>query len=221
MHSPPSSLATLLEGESSEDRAFCYQRERWREWTGHLDQNALVLDDLPAELDRTGAARLVRDLLPGDVTGAFTVAMMWGHGSSGHGPFRTARILTGSKRPKEELVRVDARRRLGESADTALENGALAAWRMLNSRVGKVDRFGPAFITVWISLVTARGDARSHLAAPVLDPRISRWLATHGISIRLEHPDDYARYLDLVAGWATSSGLTPVEVEERILRLAR
>ncbi|MBI9113404.1 8-oxoguanine DNA glycosylase OGG fold protein [Sanguibacter suaedae] len=221
MLSPPSSLAALLEEESAADRAFCYQRERWREWTGHLDQNALVLDDLPAELDRTDAARLVRDLLPGDVTGAFTVAMMWGHGPSGHGPFRTARILTGSKRPKEELVRVDVRRRLRESADIALKKGAVAARLFLNAREGKVDRFGPAFITVWISLITARGEARSQFAAPVLDPRISRWLAVHAISVRGDHPDDYARYVEMVAGWATSSGLAPVEVEERILRLAR
>ena len=100
MNPVPRDLEALLSGERSPQRAFPYIGDRWRAWVGHLDGVSPVLESLPPALDGRTTARLVEGLLPGNVAGASPVAMIWGHGDSGYGPYRTARVLSGAKRPE-------------------------------------------------------------------------------------------------------------------------
>ncbi len=180
-----------------------------------------MLAGLPPELDRATAAHLVEDLLPRDVTAAFTVAMIWGHGSTGYGPYRTATILTASRSPKNVPVDATVRGRLGESVEVAREAGSVEGYRFLNNRPGKVSGLGPAFFTKWLYFVTARGEARSASAAPVLDGLVLAWLTARGVPLRAGYTDDYARYVETLTHWGAPHGLAPVAVEERIFRLIR
>jgi hypothetical protein len=222
MRPVPHDLEPLLSGEHLPQRGFSYHAERWRGWSGHLEGNGPMLGALPPKLDRRTTARLVEGLLPGDVVGAFTVAMIWGHGSSGYGPYRTARVLTAARSPKGAPVSPDVRSRLGESVEVAREGGPVEGYRLLNNRPGKVAGLGPAFFTKWLYFITARGDAGSVSAAPVLDALVISWLASHGgRSLRAGYTDDYARYVETLRSWGAPHGLAPADVEERIFRLIR
>ena len=218
----PRELEPLLAGEHPPQCGFSYPFERWREWAGHLEENGPVLGALPRELDRRTVALLVDGLLPGDVVGAFTVAMIWGHGTSGYGPYRTARVLTAARSPMGAPVSPGVRSRLGESIEVAREGGPVEGYRYLNNRPGKVDGLGPAFFTKWLYFVTARGDAGSANAAPVLDALVIEWLASHGgPSLRAGYTVDYAQYVETLRSWGAPHGLGPANVEERIFRLIR
>ena len=221
MQPVPDVLERLLSRERSAQRAFAYPAERWREWTGHLDGNRAMLDALPTAVDRTTTANLVEDLLPDDVTAAFTVAMIWGHGGSGYGPYRTAKILTGGAlSPKAAPVAPATRERLAKSAEIARDRGAVAGYRVLNNQPGKVAGLGPAFFTKWLYFTTARGDLRTATAAPVLDALVISWLASNaGLLLRAGCTDDYARYVETLMTWGAPHGLSASEVEERIFGL--
>ncbi|KQS96997.1 hypothetical protein ASG23_15445 [Cellulomonas sp. Leaf395] len=177
---------------------------------------------LPAALDRSTTARLVEDLLPSNAAGAFAVSMIWGHGWSGYGPYRTARVLTGMKRPAGEPVSPDVESRLNESIAIARASGPVEGYRFLNNRPGKIDGLGPAFFTKWLYFVTARADENSDDAAPVLDALVLTWLADNaGVVLRAGQTADYARYVGLMQSWGSPYGLAPAQVEERIFRLIR
>jgi len=219
---PPQDLESLLSGRHLAQRGFSFPAGSWRAWTGHLEDNSALFDELPTELDRRTTARTVERLLPDDATAAFTVAMVWGHGSSGYGPYRTAKVLTAAPSPKDAPVAPWVRDRLQESVEVARERGAIEGYRFLNNRPGKVTGLGPAFFTKWLYFVTARGDSTSALAAPVLDALVIAWLASHaGFALRAGYTDDYARYVETLTSWGAPHGLAASEVEERIFRLIR
>lgn len=153
----PGDLEPRLSGEHHPQRAFSYPAESWRRWVGHLEGDGPVLGALPPKLNRRTTARLVEEMLPGDVVGAFTVAMIWGHGSSGYGPYRTARVLTGERSPMGAPVSPGVRSRPRESVDVAREDGPVEGYRFLNNRPGKIGGLGPAFFTKWLYFTTARG----------------------------------------------------------------
>ncbi|MDM8086420.1 hypothetical protein QUV83_16735 [Cellulomonas cellasea] len=167
-------------------------------------------------------ARRVEQLVPDDVTGAFTVAMIWGHGTTGYGPYRTARVLTAEKKPKGHTVAPNVRSRLTESVEVARAAGAVEGYRFLNNKPGRIAGLGPAFFTKWLYFVTARGEAGSPNAAPVLDALVISWLSTYAqVTLRPGRTDDYARYLEILDSWGAPHGLAPAEVEERIFMLIR
>ena len=142
MNSVPRDLEPLLSGNHSPQRAFSYPGDRWRAWVEQLDGISPVLDSLPTELDRSTTARIVEGLLPANVAGAFTVAMIWGHGWSGYGPYRTARVLSGAERPAGAPLSPAVLGQLEESVEAARNGGAVAGYRFLNNRPGKVDGLG-------------------------------------------------------------------------------
>ena len=87
---------------------------------------------------------------------------------------------------------------------------------------GLIGGLGAAFFTKWLYFITARGDAASVSAAPVLDVLVISWLASHGgPALRAGYTDDYARYVETLKSWGAPHGLTPVDVEERIFGLIR
>lgn len=164
-----------------------------------------------------------------DVVSAFVATMVWGHGESGYGPYRTARILSGGSAPSKPSIdgrsrvvpSAQAVERLGASAELVRSGGAPAAYRYLNARVGHVAGLGPAFFTKWLYFATAGSDPYGRDAAPILDALVLNWLNTHaGTKLRAGYTDEYARYIDLLGSWAPD-GFTPVMVEATIFRLAR
>lgn len=180
-----------------------------------------VLARLPPALDRSGAATLVDDLLPDNVPGAFAVAMIWGHGSSGYGPYRTARVLTAARKPRNQPLDQSVVDRLQQSIQIVQKSGAVEGYRFLNNHPGHIAGLGPAFFTKWLYFVTSRGDTAALDAAPVLDALVVRWLRDKaGIILRPGRTDDYRRYVTLLRDWGKER-LTAAQVEERIFRLIR
>lgn len=218
----PADLEHQLLGPFVPQKAFTYPAARWSTWLRDLAGIREVLATLPAALDRSIAARRIDALLSGDeVAAAFVVAMIWGHGSSGYGPFRTARILTGTADPDGEPISPDVVEKLTRSVDIAQNGGAVSGYRYLNND-GRITWLGPAFFTKWLYFVTARGNPTSPHAAPVLDALVIEWMRRHAhVRIRAGRTADYAAYLDLLTAWGTATGHTPVDVEERIFRLIR
>lgn len=222
MPAAPRQLEELLATEIPPQRAFPYPGPRWRAWTGHIEGVGPALAALPSELDRRTVAQQVETLLPTNVAGAFTVAMIWGHGPSGYGPFRTARILTGSRQPLGVAASDQVLKRLELSAEISRQDGPVQGYRYLNARTTRIAWLGPAFFTKWLYFATARGDSNAPAAAPVLDALVIRWLTREAaVSLRPGYTDDYARYVDLLRAWGDPHGLTAVQVEERIFRLLR
>lgn len=221
----PHDLAETLSEDFPSQKAFTYPADRWRSWTGHLEGNAALLDALPAALDRATTARVVEEQLartPRGVGPAFTVAMMWGHGFSGYGPYRTARILTGAISPLGCPLSGDVLARLSDSADIARRDGPVEGYRFLNTQPGRIGGLGPAFFTKWLYFATARGQIGSPTAAPILDALVVTWFREHADSpLRAGYTDDYARYVETLTAWGAPNGLAPAQVEERIFRLIR
>lgn len=218
----PVDLEHQLRSPLAPQKAFRYPIVRWSKWLNDLDGIDEVLATLPAALDRSIAAERIDVLLDDDKTAAaFVVAMIWGHGSSGYGPFRTARILTGTADPAGEPLSPNVLEELKRSVDIAHDGGAVSGYRYLNND-GKITGLGPAFFTKWLYFVTARGNPTSPSAAPVLDALVIEWLRRHAhVRIRSGRTADYSAYIDHLAAWGTATDHTPVEVEERIFRLIR
>lgn len=222
MNPIPEGLNSLLAAGVAPQKRFPYPTKSWQEWTSHLGNLGGLLESLPSELNRTDTAKLVEDLIPKNIAGAFTIAMIWGHGNTPYGPFRTARILTGSEDPKSASLSDEVIEKLSKSVELARENGILESYRYLNYGPGKIKNLGSAFFTKWLYFVTARGDAASPLAAPVMDLLVVAWLKdTAGVTLRERYAADYEEYLELLTDWGKSTGATPAQVEEAIFRLIR
>lgn len=218
----PSVVIPLLRTRPERQPAFGYSRERWLGWLGHLTQVNDVLVSLPEALDRDCAARKVEQLIPGNVPAAFVVAMIWGHGKTGYGPYRTARVLTGLKAPAGAPLSQSVVDRLTESIEVSRRESAVAGFRFLNNDPGRIAFLGPAFFTKWLYFATARGVADSAESAPILDALVTKWLADKaGITIRRGRTDDYRTYLQLLADWGSRYGLTSSAVEARIFEQIR
>ncbi|MBY6708087.1 hypothetical protein HQ308_14875 [Rhodococcus sp. BP-241] len=217
----PADLDDLLHRPFAPQKAFRYPAARWSKWVGHLDGVSDVLETLPSELDRALAARRIDELLADNVAGAFVVAMIWGHGSSGYGPYRTARILTDSTAPASSPLSEGVIEKLTRSVSVAQDGDAVLGYRFL-THASPVRGLGPAFFTKWLYFVTARGNPTSPLAAPILDALVINWMRKHaGVRIRAGYTIDYRVYLDHLTAWGAATDHTPVEVEERIFRLMR
>ena len=179
-----------------------------RRWSATFPGGTLA--QLPARLDRAAvrAACAAAPSGPDAALEAFLAAMAWGYGKVGYGPWRTARILDPGVNPQ-------AGQRLAESAAELLSAGPLAAYQRLGGK-SRLRWLGPAFGTKYLYFCP-QPDA--HNRALILDGRVARWLATHA-GIVLDPvpwaPDTYARYLDVMHGWADALDVAPDVVEERI-----
>ena len=148
--------------------------------------------------------------------------MIWGHGWSGYGPYRTARVLTGERKPTGAPLGATVVERLTESVHVGRGEGPVEGYRFLNNRPGRIAGLGPACFTKWLHFVTARGNTDAPDAAPVLDARVIGWLHEKAsVTLRAGYTDDYARYVALLRSWGETHGLTSPQVEERIFRLLR
>lgn len=222
MVTPPQALQAMLHRELPPQRAFTYNRDAWVRHLCHLPDAAATVTALPSAVDRAIAARTVEDLIQAsEIVPAFVVTMIWGHGSANYGPYRTARILSDAGNPGDDRAAGVAAGKLTESIRHARGGGPVEGYRYLNND-GRINWLGPAFFTKWLYLITARGDARSAQAAPVLDGLITKWMDTEAnIHLRYRRTPDYQRYVETLHAWGEPHRLKPVDVEERIFRLIR
>ncbi|WP_146060375.1 hypothetical protein [Amycolatopsis sp. CA-128772] len=182
-----------------------------RSWLGYFPQHRAFLSDLPERIDRAEATRHATHARTAEgAEQAFLVAMIWGYGLVGYGPWRTERVLTDNHRAAE---------RLAEVARIAQDHGGTAAFRDLAEN--RLRYLGVAFGTKYLRFVTAA--ASSQHATPILDTVVRRWLDTHAreyLNIDKWRPSAYDRYIALLTSWAASLALTVDKVEELIFRSA-
>lgn len=193
---------------------------RWsrRAWVTSFLSHRELLDSLPDLIDRRVATEQARDAdNPESAIGALIVAMIWGYGTVGYGPWRTQRILDAND---------DVAARLAEVARVARQEGAVAGFDAMSQRPLK--HLGVAFGTKYLYFCTADSPAQAAgstpMVAPVLDRIVRRWLRDHAdIRVRIDRwrTDDYRRYLDALGDWAQQLELPIDTVEELIFRSVR
>lgn len=195
--------------------AFPWSR---RSWGAYFPSHGELLESLPDRIDRRAATEQARDAdKPESAIGAFIVAMIWGYGTVGYGPWRTQRILEANE---------DVAPRLAEVTRVARQEGALAGFDAMSQRPLK--HLGVAFGTKYLYFCTADSPAQAAgstpMVAPVLDRIVRRWLRDHAdIRVRIDRwrTDDYRRYLDALGDWAEQLELPIDTVEELIFRSVR
>lgn len=199
---------------------FSFRRDRWLEWLGHIDEAAALLRDLPPELDRATVKDIVSSSWEQNPAGAFVATMVWGHGHSGYGPYRVARILTLDANPREAPINQATVSKLLTSGQKAQAEGPVSSYYFLNNE-GRIWGLGPAFFTKWLFFVGASSRVSETVAAPILDQLILTWLRDEGFPLRPGRTPDYERYVNLLTEWGEPHGLAPADVEERIFRIIR
>jgi hypothetical protein len=217
----PVAVPTILRNASSDPD------ERWRQqvrvkpdrWLRRLGQ-----DSVPAELhsrswlSRTDLLKLAERVRAGtmDPSQLFVAVMMWGYGTRGYGPARTAKML----------ATTDADRRIASAFQAANDprDGARSGYAALaDPAVARLAWLGPAFGTKFLYFA---GHDRVHYGPQplILDGLVGHWIERHA-SVRVLPwtwmRSAYGRYLDLIHGWAAELGWEPDQVEHRIFTLAR
>lgn len=221
--SPPANLVALMNQDFAPQRPFPYPRDSWYAWMGGIPEAITAIDSVPEALDRQAVTEVFESLWSGNVPGAFVVAMIWGHGRSNYGPYRTASVLAQTDRPMGEPIDPSVTERLRTSVEIVRSNGPGDAYEYLNNSPGRIKGLGPAFFTKWLYFASAKGPAGDVGVAPILDALISNWFAELEPPVRLRYArtPDYRQYVELLTEWGRPYGLGPAGVEERIFRLIR
>ncbi|WP_165770441.1 hypothetical protein [Brevibacterium aurantiacum] len=135
-----------------------------------------------------------------DAVKVFLLAMLWGYGLVGYGPFRTRRILD----------RPEAAAELFEVAVKAQEMGGLAAFRLIAERRSEASRpflkwLGPAFGTKYIYFLTAMTESQK--TTPVMDAVVYRWFRNHApdrpLRVDFWHSRSYELFLNSLDEWTS------------------
>lgn len=177
---------------------------KWNQksWTKQLQRFEDFFNGLKGDpIDRIQAVQLspvVTD--EEEAVQVFLLAMLWGYGLVGYGPFRTRRILD----------RPEAAAELLEVAQVAQRNGGLAAFNLIaDRRAGNSRSFlkwlGPAFGTKYIYFLTAKSNPQR--PAPVMDAVVYRWFRKHAPDRKLRvdfwHSPSYEQFLNSLDEWAS------------------
>ncbi|EMD28366.1 8-oxoguanine DNA glycosylase OGG fold protein [Amycolatopsis azurea] len=203
----PSALRTAVrqwrENGEPPQRASSWSRGSWLKY---FPGRQAFLDSLPDSVDRAEAARHAADAVtPEGAEQAFLVAMIWGYGPVGYGPWRTARVLTENPHAAD---------RLAEVAVVARDSGGLDAFRALAHE--PLRYLGVAFGTKYLRFVTAALPVET---APILDAVVRRWLAAHtGWHPNIDEwrPAVYEKYVAWLTAWSTEFDLDADMVEQMI-----
>lgn len=178
----------------------------------------------PPKVGRAETARVVqRELAAGRTVTAFVAAMIWVHGRSGYGAYRTAVVLTGQRRPAGLPADPVVVEKLVQAARLAAEggDGGVEAFRHL-ANGGRVPGLGPTFYAKWIYFASATDGHHSASEAPILDAVVQEWMLKRaGVRLRTWRTADYQMYIELLRQWGGEHGRAPVPVEEQIFRIAR
>lgn len=130
----------------------------------------------------------------------FLLAMLWGYGLGGLGPFRTRRVLD----------QPNAKSELFEVAREVHAKGGLSAFKLVADRRSKgsppfLQWLGPAYGTKFIYFLTAKNDPEN--PTPVMDSVVSNWFRdnAHDRPLRVGswHSPSYELFLDSLKEWAT------------------
>lgn len=218
----PARLASPLAEPATPQRAFAWSRAGWSRWLAGVEGAPEFLAGLPDSVDRAGVAGTVRRELDAGRTGnAFVVAMVWGHGVSGYGAYRTAVVLSGHKQPLGIPADGEVVGRLAKAAELAAGTDRSESFRYLANE-GRVPGLGPAFYTKWLYFSSATEGHHAASALPILDAVVQKFLwSDAGVKLRTGRTVDYATYVDLLTCWGNDSGRSAVQVEEAIFRIAR
>ncbi len=218
----PAPLAALLIEPHVPQQAFAWPQDRWIRWFDGHDRVREVLQGLEGTIDRRRGVEVIQRLLAQKgVASAFVVAMVWGHGWNGYGPYRTAAVLTAHRQPRGSSLDPGVVTKLDESARLAREEGGVSAFRYLSNE-GRIAGLGSAFFTKWLYFASAADGPNSSSAAPVLDRLVLDWLRSAAdVRLRPGRTSDYGRYVDLLQSWGKPHDRNAVQVEETIFRLIR
>lgn len=221
----PSALIALLEDEPTPQESFPWIRQPWLDQMHDRPDVLAILEQLPARVDR----QLIRDVVmselgSGRILPAFVPAMVWGWGTtSGRGALRTRWILTEigdrSQPPAPLPVLPSVSERLEAGALAAREAGPEEAYRLMNNE-GAIKHFGRSYFTKWLYFASAQESPDDPEAAPILDDKITGWLANEAKVSLDKTTASYAKYLDLLACWGGPYGRSRVQVEKAIFKLA-
>jgi hypothetical protein len=211
MTRPPAAVIRVVEGWQAHGRprqpAIRWPRERW---LAAFPASSQALGSLPNHLDRATvrASCLDAPSSPAAARHAFLVAMAWGYGTVGYGPWRTARILQESPNAPDRLAKV---------AQHLSSRGALDAYGLLGGNC-RLRELGPAFGTKYLYFCPQSAAGPQAL---IFDRLVAAWLAEH-VDVRLNPvpwaPRTYRRYLELVSSWADALSVTCEEIEQCIFQ---
>lgn len=220
----PSSLEPLLMAEPEPQASFPWGREAWRRQMHDLPEVLETLDGLPDRVDRKIVGDVVQaELEAGRVLSAFIPAMVWGWGTtSGLGALRTRWVLTGvgERRASGEPVLPSVIDRLNAGALSVRSEGPVEAFRLMNNG-GHIKYLGSSYFTKWLYFASAVAGPDDTSAAPILDDTIADWLNEEAqLKVNRAKTASYAEYLALLDCWGKKYGLTRVQVETAIFRLA-
>jgi hypothetical protein len=178
-----------------------WRRERW---LATFPGSGHALDSLPEYLDRATvrAACLDAPSSPAAARDAFLVAMAWGYGKVGYGPWRTARILQESSHAPDHLARVA--RRLAE-------RGALDAYGLLAGEC-RLRGLGPAFGTKYLYFCPQSAAGPQAL---VFDRLVAGWLAEH-VDVALTLPPGRPRRTAATWSWSVPGRMPWVSQATRL-----
>ena len=171
-------------------------------WTRQLPQYASLLESIPkSPIGRTDGIQLVGDVADEEsAVRVFLIAMIWGYGPVGYGPFRTRRVLESH----------DAPARLLEVAKIARSQGGLAAFEHIQKRRerdrGYLKYLGPAFGSKYLYFLTA--STPTVATTPVMDAIVARWFRKNVGSSPLNvipwDSHSYGTFLAHLDHWSTS-----------------
>ncbi|OII67193.1 hypothetical protein [Streptomyces sp. CC77] len=124
---------------------------------------------------------------------AFVATQVWGYGVTGYGPYRTRQVLA---RPGADAV-------LTEAVSLLVDEGAVAAYELLNT----LDGLGPAFFTKFLYFA---GQALPEVKGPrplILDSVLAGVLRRHatkaGRAAGHEWSEAIARWIWRESGWSS------------------
>lgn len=220
----PASLEPFLSSRQIPQASFPWGREAWQVQMHDLPGVLETINRLPDRVDRELIGRVVQDeLQAGCVLCAFVPAMIWGWGTtSGLGALRTRWILTGvgEKRAIEQPVLPSVSDRLQAGAQVVRQEGPVEAFRFMNNG-GHIKHLGSSYFTKWMYFSSALDGPNDPVAAPILDDTITDWLNEETpLKFDRAKTASYEAYLDLLECWGKTYGLTKVQVETAIFRLA-
>jgi hypothetical protein len=178
-------------------------------WLARFPDSADLLAALPDQLDRATVRAACSDAAnsPAAAWQAFMVVMVWGYGTVGYGPWRTARVCSDTSGARERLARV---------AQQLAERGALEAYGLFAGDC-RLRWLGPAFGTKFLYFCPQGPEPQ----ALIFDRLVARWL-TKNTSIAFNagpwSSTTYRRYLELLCGWAAVLGVGSDEVERCIFQ---
>ncbi|RIJ77744.1 hypothetical protein D1871_05780 [Nakamurella silvestris] len=192
-----------------------WSRKAW----GRLETHQDLLNRLGSRITREEVTAYARQIVdPPSALAAFIVAMVWGHGRSGYGPFRTARVI--NENGGQEVLGAE----LLSIAQTCFTQGGLVAFGEIAARrkqdKGYLKHLGPAFGTKYLYFCTKAAATSGVPIAPILDAVVARWFEDQipGSQLRIWWWDveSYQQYVDQITSWAQILGVE-IDIIEQLI----